>query len=264
MRGIVRKRNFVKWESTRQQLAYIVLRNTSRVSNDINAIFAEERRGQLSFYKDIKFRLENLKVGLRNFVSETMVHLPSLRPGLAEDLSKVTVRVSNLEVSVHMLSQYVEQIEQEIHPYDCDSNHCEAPGYSFIEPSIFFPKINKKNVARHKDCVELERINLMLSSTGDPSIENYIFQTLTNCIERYCALVNEVVPLVEEYSLEWDGDSFSEMTHRGSERRDNAKHSYATILKDRDRLVNVHCTMLDTGFYLALCDANFSKKSTDH
>ena len=31
VRGIVRKRNFVKWESTRQQLAYIVLRNLSLI-----------------------------------------------------------------------------------------------------------------------------------------------------------------------------------------------------------------------------------------
>lgn len=187
-----------EWRGTRRHLAYVLLNSMDSVAGEINAAI-EETDGRLVLNKDIRLRLQHLKIALSNFHTQTIVHLPAMRPPLSEKLSALTTRISKLEETIHAMDWHISALGAAIGSYDA-----KMPDAGWISPEFFGSEKNPlKDMPFH-------HMNFSIKSGSSLSEQNYIFLEITQSIERINSLASAVDELVESYSDGWKGIYFDE------------------------------------------------------
>lgn len=250
---VIKKYERKRWKQTRRLLAYRLLSNTHRIAKHTRWIVAQHHEHpNLMFYQSVNPRLQQLKTALQNFTTESLVHLPALEPGIAENLSKLTTRVSNLEETVLIMERHFGDLQDDIPLFDV-----EKPDSGWINPGIFKSKRNGKATDT------LKYVNLKLTSRGTPSIENYLFLEVTQCIERFLALVDDALSMIDAYRGTWDGGYFEEVGFHGLQRKETAKKKYEEIKEIRDELCERHSQLRENGLHLVFLDVDYSLEDGD-
>lgn len=236
------------WEQTRQLLAFRLLSNTHRIAKHVRWIVAQHHEHpNLMFYRSVNSRLQQLKTALQNFTTESLVHLPALEPEIAENLSMLTTRISNLQETVLIIERHFEDIQDNLPLFDV-----ENPKKGWVNPAIFKPNRNGKSTDT------LKFVNFKLTSRGSPTIENYLFLEVTQCIERFVALIDDSLPIIDAHKGTWNGRYFEEVGFWGSPRKETAKKKYDEIKEIRDELCERHAQLRENGLHMVFLDVDYS------